>query len=120
MPAPQQMTHPPLLRREDARLLAGAGQFVGNVATPDALHAVFVRSPYAKATVVGIDTAYALGLPDVVAILSASDVAHLPNPQVNTSLGDITVEHTHLMGWDVGSIGAPIALVLARRRRRMR
>ncbi len=118
MPAPQQMTHPPLLRREDARLLAGAGQFVGNVAamTPNALHAVFVRSPYAKATVVGIDTAYALGLPAVVAILSASDVAHLPGPQVNTSLGDITVEHTHLMGWDVGSIGAPVALVLARSR----
>ncbi len=116
MPALHPTLAPALLRREDARLLAGTGQFVGNVVPNDALHAVFVRSPYANATVLGIDTSDALSLPGVVGVLTAADVAHLPCPQLNTALGAISLQAAALLGSAVNTVGAPVALVLARSR----
>ena len=43
-----------LLRREDARLLRGAGQFVGDLQPPGLLHAVFVRSAQAHGRVLAV------------------------------------------------------------------
>ena len=43
----------PLPRREDDRLLRGAGRFVSDVPCPGALHAAFVRSPYPHAVLHG-------------------------------------------------------------------
>src|SRR5256885_10339648 len=43
------------LRREDARLLAGRGRFVGSVRLPGMLHAVLVRSQIAHGRPVGCD-----------------------------------------------------------------
>ncbi|HET7046373.1 MAG TPA: hypothetical protein VFI37_16120, partial [Gaiellaceae bacterium] len=63
-----------LRRREDDRLLRGQGRYVADVTFPDEVHGVFVRSPYAHALVQGIDTAAALALPGVVAVLTHEDV----------------------------------------------
>jgi carbon-monoxide dehydrogenase large subunit len=106
----------PWLRREDARLVAGAGAFVGNALLPNTLHAVFVRSPYAKARVLGIDSEYAAGLLDIVTILTSNDFAHLPQPQVNTGLSPISVAQLGVMSDAVAYVGAPVALVIARSR----
>ena len=38
-------------RMEDGRLLAGEGQYVGNVAMPGMLHMKVVRSPHADALI---------------------------------------------------------------------
>ena len=43
-------------RREDPRLLRGRGLFVDDLRLDGALHATFVRSPWAHARVTGIDT----------------------------------------------------------------
>ncbi|HYZ34131.1 MAG TPA: hypothetical protein VE684_17805, partial [Crenalkalicoccus sp.] len=44
-----------LRRREDRRLLTGEGCFTGDLATPPlCLHAVFLRSPHARARILGI------------------------------------------------------------------
>ena len=50
-------------RVEDTRLLTGHGTFVDDVSRPGMLHACFVRSPFARARINGIDTSAACGLP---------------------------------------------------------
>jgi carbon-monoxide dehydrogenase large subunit len=60
-------------RKEDYRLLTGRGRYVTDLVLPGMLHAAFVRSPYAHAMVQGIDTAAALAVPGVVAVLTADD-----------------------------------------------
>ena len=42
-------------RVEDARLLTGHGTFVDDVVRPGMLHACFVRSPFPRARLLGID-----------------------------------------------------------------
>ena len=42
-------------RVEDARLLTGGGTYVDDITLPGMLHAYFVRSPYARATIRAID-----------------------------------------------------------------
>ena len=55
-------------RREDVRFLTGAGGYVDDIAPEDALHAVFLRSPVAHATLTGLDLEAALEVPGVHAI----------------------------------------------------
>ena len=62
-------------RIEDAGLLAGTGCFTGDVSLPSQTHLVFLRSPVAHARIVSVDTAAALALPGVVAVLTGADLA---------------------------------------------
>jgi carbon-monoxide dehydrogenase large subunit len=66
-------------RVEDARLLQGRGTFVDDVVRPGMFHAAFVRSPYARARIGGIDARAALALPGVRAVFTAADL----NPGVH-------------------------------------
>ncbi len=63
----------PIDRIDADRMLSGRGEFVADVMRPDMLHAVFVRSPLAHATVGTIDIQSAAALPGVVAVLTADD-----------------------------------------------
>ncbi|HEX6350230.1 MAG TPA: aerobic carbon-monoxide dehydrogenase large subunit [Candidatus Dormibacteraeota bacterium] len=60
-------------RREDDRLLRGAGRFTDDL-HEGALEACFVRSPYAHARVVSIDATTALKAPGVHAVYTARDL----------------------------------------------
>ncbi len=62
-------------RREDVRLITGRGRFVGDIVTPGALTAVFVRSPHAHARIDRVDTAAAQARPAVVAVWTGADFA---------------------------------------------
>ena len=62
-------------RVEDNRLLTGTGGFADNLARPDQLEVVLVRSPHAHARMVKIDTAAALKAPGVVAVYTWDDMA---------------------------------------------
>ena len=62
------------VRIEDRDLLCGRARFVGDIQLPGMLHAGFVRSPHAHAKILSIDTAAALALPGVVAVLTAGDI----------------------------------------------
>ncbi|HKE66846.1 MAG TPA: hypothetical protein VKB59_19655, partial [Micromonosporaceae bacterium] len=44
------------LRVEDLRILTGRGRYVDDVRLPGMLHAAFVRSPFAHARILSIDT----------------------------------------------------------------
>jgi carbon-monoxide dehydrogenase large subunit len=61
-------------RKEDPALLRGEGRFVDDIALPGMLHAAFVRSPYAHATVRGVDRRTALDVPGVHAVLVFADL----------------------------------------------
>jgi aerobic carbon-monoxide dehydrogenase large subunit len=61
-------------RVEDARLLTGHGTYVDDIVRPGMLHACFVRSPYARARVLGIDASAALALDGVHAVFTAADL----------------------------------------------
>lgn len=62
-------------RIEDAGLLAGAGRFTDDVSLPGQLHLLFLRSPLAHARILSIDTAPALALPGVAAVITGADLA---------------------------------------------
>src|SRR5262249_62182415 len=59
-------------RREDARLLAGAAQYVGDVEMPNVLEAVIVRSIVAHGIVRGITLDAARAVPGVVDAFAAA------------------------------------------------
>lgn len=60
-------------RVEDGRLLTGRGCFVDDIRRPDALHAVFVRSPHAAARIRTIDATAALRPPGVQLVLTGRE-----------------------------------------------
>lgn len=60
--------------------MRGRGCFVADVHLPNEVHLVFVRSPYAHATVRGVDADAALATPDVVTVLTRDDVPSGPLP----------------------------------------
>jgi carbon-monoxide dehydrogenase large subunit len=62
-------------RREDHRLLTGRGEFVDDLCLGAQAHMAIVRSPHAHARIVRIDIAEALGMPGVLAVLTANDLA---------------------------------------------
>src|SRR4029453_7843193 len=65
----------PLKRQEDPRLLTGRGRFSDDVNLPGQAHACFVRSPHAHARIQAIDSAAALAMPGVPAVLTGRDAA---------------------------------------------
>lgn len=64
----------PIRRREDPRLLTGAGRFTADLVGPGMAHAFVVRSPHAHAVILGIDTSHARGMPGVLAVLTGADL----------------------------------------------
>jgi carbon-monoxide dehydrogenase large subunit len=62
-------------RREDPRLITGAGCFSDDVNLPGQAHAALVRSPHAHARIRRIDAAAALARPGVLAVLTGADGA---------------------------------------------
>src|SRR3989441_421484 len=67
-------------RREDPRFLRGEGRFVDDVTLPGVVHAAFVRSPHAHATITRIRTEAAKTLPGVVAVFTHADLAPWMKP----------------------------------------
>ena len=82
MPMPTPPTDA-LLRREDARLLRGAGQFVGDLRPPGLLQAVFVRGAHAHGRLRAVMADAARALPGVVAVFTEADFPGLALPAVN-------------------------------------
>ena len=65
--APDKMVGKAIKRREDPRLISGAGQFIEDLRLPGMLHIGLVRSPFAHAKIKRIDLSPALAMPGVVA-----------------------------------------------------
>ncbi|MGC0318363.1 xanthine dehydrogenase family protein molybdopterin-binding subunit [Kitasatospora acidiphila] len=78
-------------RREDRRLLTGQGRYVADIAVPDCLDAVFVRSRVGHGTLREVDCTAARALPGVVGAWSAADLSELP-PVPYTLLARLSTE----------------------------
>ncbi|MGW0159653.1 xanthine dehydrogenase family protein molybdopterin-binding subunit [Mycobacterium sp. NPDC003323] len=106
-------------RVEDTRLLTGKGTFVDDVQRPGMLHACFVRSPFARATINGIDTAAALQLAGVHAVFTAADI----NPEVREAWHAVAgkdvadTPRPPLAEAQTKFVGDPVAIVIAESRR---
>ena len=110
----------PIKRNEDQRLLTGSALFVDDVELPGMLHAALLRSPYAHARIVGIDTAAALARPGVVAVYTAKDLGAIlvpgplavPPPPVEGAVFHQRTQ-TPLARDIVRHVGEAVALVIA-------
>lgn len=101
-------------RVEDDRLLRGRGRFTDDMPARGALHAAFVRSEVAHGRLRGVDTAQALEIPGVVAILHAGDLRpHIGPVRATCNLDMGFVDMFGLAVDKVRYVGEPIAIVLA-------
>ncbi|MFI5952940.1 xanthine dehydrogenase family protein molybdopterin-binding subunit [Cryptosporangium sp. NPDC051539] len=70
-------------RKEDQRLITGRTRWTDNIQLPGMLHLAMVRSPFAHARIVSIDTSAAKQATNVVAVITGQEVAEeqgaLPN-----------------------------------------
>ncbi|GAB5895537.1 xanthine dehydrogenase family protein molybdopterin-binding subunit [Mycolicibacterium mageritense] len=105
-------------RVEDTRLLTGRGSFVDDIVRPGMLHACFVRSPYARATINGVDTTAAAALPGVHAVLTAADLNHEVKEAWHAVAGKDMPDTPRppLAEGEVKFVGDPVALVIAESR----
>src|SRR5262245_259610 len=103
-------------RKEDARLLTGHGEYVDDVSMPRMLHAAFVRSELARATITSIDTTEAKAAPGVVAVYTAADFNGMYLDAGPAMLGEMMPVPPPLAVTDVRYVGDTIALVVAETR----
>lgn len=106
-------------RREDDRLLRGAGRFVDDLRAraADALHLELLRSPHPAGRVTALDVAEARALPGVVAVLTAEDLRLAGASAVNPMLPDAPcLPMPVLASGRVAAVGQPLAAVVAESR----
>jgi aerobic carbon-monoxide dehydrogenase large subunit len=103
-------------RREDPRLITGAGEFVDDLRVPGCLHAAMLRSPHAHARIRAIDVAAARRLPGVVGVYVAADLGpagapipiYAPHPAL-----PVPCKIMPLAAERVRFVGEPVAVVIA-------
>lgn len=64
-----------MMRKEDVRFVQGKGHYVDDIHLPGMLHAAILRSPFAHARIVSIDTSAAQAHPKVKAVITGADLA---------------------------------------------
>lgn len=102
-------------RMEDHELVQGRARYLADLDLPPGLphlHAVFVRSVEAHASIISIDTSEAVEAPGVVAVFTAADVDTIPagrfaRPIPACFAQPLLAEHR------VRYVGEPVAVVLA-------
>ncbi|HKE73169.1 MAG TPA: hypothetical protein VKB57_06120, partial [Acidimicrobiales bacterium] len=103
-------------RREDERLVRGAGRFLDD-AGHDALAAAFVRSPYAHARIAGIDAGAALDVDGLVGVYTWEDLPGrladpLPLLIPHPDLSHPRTQYALARG-EVNHVGEAVAMVVA-------
>jgi CO/xanthine dehydrogenase Mo-binding subunit len=108
------------LPRPDAwEKVRGRPIFAADLAMPGMLHARIVRSPYASARIVRLDTAAAEALPGVVAVLSHADVPRnemrmeLPGRMAEATAGAVLATQPVLARDRVRFQGEPVVAIAA-------
>ncbi len=79
----------PARRKEDFRLLTGAGRYSDDLTLPGQLRGIVLRSPHAHATITRIDTTHAAAMPGVVRIYTGAQLR-------DAGIGPIQPDHNFL------------------------
>ena len=119
----------PLRRKEDLRLITGAGRFSDDFSRDGQAYAAMVRSPHPHARVLSIDAAATRALPGVIGVFTGEDVRadglkpipHDPLPKTRTDLkltgprgGAVFIgPHALLPADKVRHVGEAVAMVVA-------
>ncbi len=103
-------------RIEDRRILTGRGRYIDDLKLPHMLHAAFLRSPMAHASITALDVEAARTAPGVVAVYTAAELA--PHSAAITSIAAIGAwpEFHPLVTDRVRFVGDVIAMVVAESR----
>jgi CO/xanthine dehydrogenase Mo-binding subunit len=103
-----------LPRKEEDRLLRGLGKFADDIKLREMLYLRFVRSPYAHARIVSIDTSAADALAGVVCTLTGEEIAKQTNPfiEIGPPPADKIRDYSLALG-KVRYQGEPVAAVAA-------
>ncbi|MBL7258184.1 aerobic carbon-monoxide dehydrogenase large subunit [Paractinoplanes lichenicola] len=78
-----------MLRKEDPRLIRGRGRFTDDVQLPGMLHLAILRSPFAHARVVSVDTSAAEAAPGVKAVVTGETLKGLGLAWMPTLSNDV-------------------------------
>ena len=103
-------------RREDPRLITGEARYTDDIKLPGVLHMAVVRSPYAHANIVSIDSSAAEAMDGVVAVYTGDDIeglAGLPTAWLIPDSDLKTPEHPALAKGKARYVGDGVAMVLA-------
>ncbi len=106
----------PVLRREDIRLLTGAGRYVDDVHLDGMLHAALFRSAWPHARLRSIDAAAAAAVPGVIGVFNHSDFSPSLKPirsRIAAMPGFENFLQLPLATDKVRYVGEPIAVVVA-------
>ena len=105
-------------RREDPRLITGNATYCDDLHLPGMQHMAVLRSPYAHARIVTIDTSKARALPGVIDVITGAEIKDLSGP---VPIGNPLPGQKDTIRWplaidQVRHVGEPVAAVLARDR----
>jgi carbon-monoxide dehydrogenase large subunit len=81
--------HGRMLRKEDPRFVRGRGRYTDDVQLPGMLHLAILRSPFAHARIVGIDTSAAEASPGVKAVVTGETLKGLGLAWMPTLSNDV-------------------------------
>src|SRR5437899_3553056 len=95
-------------RKEDDRFIRGKGTYVNDVKLPGMLHMAILRSPYAHATIKGIDASAASALPGVVAVVTGElmaqhNLAWMPTMSYDTQ-AVLATDKVRFQGQEVAAV----------------
>jgi len=109
-----------LPRSRAMRAVAGRGRYTDDITPPRTLHAAFVRSPYAHAKILNIDTAAAKAAPGVKLVMTGAELAEIcTGPWVGTLkvFDNMKAEPQYPMAVDRACWhGEPVVMVVAETR----
>jgi aerobic carbon-monoxide dehydrogenase large subunit len=104
----------PMKRREDRRLLLGAGKFVDDLRPEGCLTVALLRSPHGHARLARLDVEGARKAPGVVAVVTGDEVRHLAPMPVNLAIPGMKVPpHPIIADGTVRTTGEPVAAIVA-------
>ena len=97
-------------RKEDDRFLQGRGNYIEDVSLPNMLHMAILRSPFAHARIVSIDTSKAQELPGVIAVVTGELLAEHNLAWMPTLSGDtqavLATDKVRFQGQEVAAVVA--------------
>jgi aerobic carbon-monoxide dehydrogenase large subunit len=95
-------------RKEDDRFIRGKGTYIDDIKLPGMLHMAMLRSPYAHATITGIDVSKAQAIPGVVAVVTGELMAQHKLAWMPTLSGDtqavLATDKVRFQGQEVAAV----------------
>src|SRR5713101_7983643 len=95
-----------LPRVEGSAKVTGALKYACDIYLPRMVYAKVLRSPYANAKIVKIDTSKAAAYPGVLAVITAKDIPNMPREASSRGRAVLAYDETIFYGQPVAAIVA--------------